>query len=345
MRPDGVDGWRPARQNVAPLDAASPELAATPLSGGSASAQQEPVSPQSNVSAPAESSVEPQTESGSSPISVHFRSPELNRRITPESASETGGSKSVASEFDGIAPDVDQRNLPVPAPAPKFGGSIATAEGPSGKNSPDGQPETPPAAVTVPDTSAADDSSATDDTEFAKDGIDDGSAATEPTSAADGVPDDSGSDGSHDNSNVEPAEAAPPTVNPLPPLTRQLTNLRSRVRSVLTGYYRKALNSREHDPWEVMHGMLAYEVQSRIRQGGPRGELITSVGWLCYNKPCKGQTLMHVTRDGELRAKYGVGLQGHLGQLLAMLAQCHVSADYPIRVGKNEFAIRDLIES
>jgi hypothetical protein len=136
-----------------------------------------------------------------------------------------------------------------------------------------------------------------------------------------------------------------PAVEPLPPLSRQLVNLRSRVRSVLTGYYRKTLNSRDHDPWEAMHGMLAYGVHSRIRQGGPRGKMITSVGWLCYNKPCKGQTLMHVTREGELRAKYGVGLQGHLGQLLAMLAQCGVSADYPIRVGRLEYTIGDLIEA
>lgn len=139
------------------------------------------------------------------------------------------------------------------------------------------------------------------------------------------------------------APAAP--AKPLPPLTRQLMNLRSRVRSVLNGYYRKPLNARDNDPWEVMHGMLAYESQSRIRQGGPRGDLITSVGWLCYNKPCKGQTLLHVTREGELRAKYGVGLQGHLGQLLAMLAQCHVSPDYPIRVGQQQFTVRDLIEA
>jgi hypothetical protein len=94
-----------------------------------------------------------------------------------------------------------------------------------------------------------------------------------------------------------------------------------------------------------MHGMLAYEVQSRLRQGGPRGDLITSVGWLCYNKPCKGKTLLHVAQDGQLRAKYGVGLQGHLGQLLAMLAQCKVSPEYPIRIGKHQFAIHDLIES
>jgi hypothetical protein len=134
-------------------------------------------------------------------------------------------------------------------------------------------------------------------------------------------------------------------VNDLPPLSRQLLSLRTRVRAVLKGYYRKALNSRENDPWEAMHGMLAYGVHSRIHDGGPNGELITSVGWLCYNKPCKGQTLLYVTPAGELRAKYGVGLQGHLGQFLAMLAQCHVSPDYPIHVAGHEYTIHDLIEA
>jgi hypothetical protein len=94
-----------------------------------------------------------------------------------------------------------------------------------------------------------------------------------------------------------------------------------------------------------MHGMLAYGVHSRIRQGGPRGTPVTSVGWLCYNKPCKNMTLMYVNPKGELRAKYGVGLQGHMGQLLAMLAQCRVSDEYPIRIGKREFTIKDLVEA
>ncbi len=140
-----------------------------------------------------------------------------------------------------------------------------------------------------------------------------------------------------------PADITP--VTELPPLSKQMISLKSRVRAVLKGYYRKALSSRENDPWEVMHGMLAYGVHSRIHDGGPNGQLITSVGWLCYNKPCKGQTLLYVTPSGELRAKYGVGLQGHLGQFLAMLAQCHVSPDYPIRVGGHEYTIADLIEA
>ena len=124
-----------------------------------------------------------------------------------------------------------------------------------------------------------------------------------------------------------------------------MVSLKNRVRTVLKGYYRKALSSKENDPWESMHGMLAYGVHSRIHDGGPNGQLITSVGWLCYNKPCKGQTLLYVTPSGELRAKYGVGLQGHLGQFLAMLAQCHVSPDYPIHVGDHEFTVKDLIEA
>ncbi len=140
-----------------------------------------------------------------------------------------------------------------------------------------------------------------------------------------------------------PADITP--VTELPPLSRQMIGLKNRVRAVLKGYYRKPLASRENDPWEVMHGMLAYGVHSRIHDGGQNGQLITSVGWLCYNKPCKGQTLLYVTPSGELRAKYGVGLQGHLGQFLAMLAQCHVSPDYPIRVGGHEYTIADLIEA
>jgi hypothetical protein len=134
-------------------------------------------------------------------------------------------------------------------------------------------------------------------------------------------------------------------ISEQPPLSRQLLSLKTRVRTVLKGYYRKALNSKDNDPWESMHGMLSYGVHSRIHDGGPNGQLITSVGWLCYNKPCKGQTLLYVTPSGELRAKYGVGLQGHLGQFLAMLAQCHVSPDYPIHVGDHEFTIKDLIEA
>jgi hypothetical protein len=148
-----------------------------------------------------------------------------------------------------------------------------------------------------------------------------------------------------------PAQTAtPPVVEkpaapPLPPLTQNQKNLRAKVRRVIKSYYTRPLNSRDNDPWELMHGMLAYGVKSQIRQGSPQGKTITLVGWMCYNRPSKGFTLLYMTPENELRAKQGVGLQGHMGQFLAMLAQCQVSPDYPIRVRNSEFTIKDLIEA
>ena len=142
-----------------------------------------------------------------------------------------------------------------------------------------------------------------------------------------------------------PGVAPPQAAQPLPPLSRNMRNLRSRLRSVLSFYYRKPLNTVEHDPWELMHAMLQYELHSRVRDGGPNGPYMTLVGHLCFNRPSKRQQLMIINKDGKLEAEVGVGVQGHRGQFLAMLAQCNVSPDYPIRVGGQELTIRDLIES
>jgi hypothetical protein len=140
---------------------------------------------------------------------------------------------------------------------------------------------------------------------------------------------------------------APPeprvTAAPLKPLTRNEIYLRNKMRKVLNYYYQKPLNSAQHDTWEVMHGVLAYGLDSRIRQGGPRGEPITAIGWLCYNRPCKQKQLLQLNDEGEIRALYGVGLQGHMGQFLAMLAQSNVDRNYPIQVDGKMFTIEDLI--
>lgn len=131
----------------------------------------------------------------------------------------------------------------------------------------------------------------------------------------------------------------------LKPLTRRQQYLRRRLRSVLSYYYRIPLNSRDHDPWEVMHGMLAYGLHSRVLDAGPRGEPITAVGYLCFNKPCKRQQLLYLTPTGEVDVRVGVGLQGHKGQLLAMLAQCGVSTKYPVRVEGKELTVENLIRA
>ena len=139
---------------------------------------------------------------------------------------------------------------------------------------------------------------------------------------------------------VAPKEAATPE-----PLPRNLQMLRERMRTVLSYYYRRPLNSVENDPWEIMHSMLSYELHSKVRDGGQRGKPMTAIGFLCYNKPAQRKQMMYITQHGELDVRVAVGMQGHKGQLLAMLAQCNVSPDYPIRVQNKEFTLHDLIKA
>jgi hypothetical protein len=285
------------------------------------------------------------------PLSVHFRSPRLSPPVisTPTADAPTDAAptrEAVAAEPKGTATELSPPTAAVTSRADEPRTPLAVEQTPVDS---DFQAALDNALssddATLTDSASEEDAAAGGSTTEARDLVQENADDAETPGTIAVEPNEAHDDAAESDLTSEMMQPAAPLAKPLPPLTRQLINLRSRVRSVLTGYYRKTLNSRDHDPWEVMHGMLAYEVQSRIRQGGPRGDLITSVGWLCYNRPCKGQTLLHVTRDGQLRAKYGVGLQGHLGQLLAMLAQCHVSPDYPIRIGKHQFTIQDLIES
>ena len=129
----------------------------------------------------------------------------------------------------------------------------------------------------------------------------------------------------------------------LPPLTNSQKNLRTKVRRVLAQYYNRPLNTRDHSPWEVMHAVLAFEVHSKVLEGGPKGKPITAVGWLCYNRSCKKRSLMYVNQEERLSVRVGPALQGHRGQLMAMLAQAKVSPNYPMLVEDQEFTIQDLI--
>jgi hypothetical protein len=134
------------------------------------------------------------------------------------------------------------------------------------------------------------------------------------------------------------------SADKLPPLQKWQIQLRTKVRRVLAHHYSRPLSTHDRSPWEVMHSLLAFEVDSKVARGGPRGKPITAVGWLCFNQPCKRRTLMYVNDEGELRVRVGPALQGHRGQLMAMLAQSKVSQDYPMLVEGHELTVADLIE-
>jgi hypothetical protein len=144
--------------------------------------------------------------------------------------------------------------------------------------------------------------------------------------------------------NAESHEAAPPTeplaTDDLPPA---LVALRNKVRKTIAIYSPRHLNARDHTPWEVMHGFIAYGIPTQIYRDGPGGETVSAIGHLLWGGRCKGQPLV-VLQGNRIEVLRGPGVQGHPGQFMAMLAQSGVSAKSPMRLSGRDFTVADLIE-
>ena len=138
------------------------------------------------------------------------------------------------------------------------------------------------------------------------------------------------------------APSAPAT--PAGPLkASDLTGLRDKIQQVLAMYYPRHQNTRDNNPWEVIHAIVAYGVDQQLFRGGPGGEKVNAIAWLCYNYPCAGYQMFLLNGD-KIEGRRGVGVQGHAGQFLAYIAQSHLKSDYPMMVGGKQFTLADLIE-
>jgi len=126
-------------------------------------------------------------------------------------------------------------------------------------------------------------------------------------------------------------------------LRPELVPLRTKMRAVLTTYEQKQLNTRDNTCWEVMHALIAFGVKTNIRRGGPDGDRVNAIGWLCWGNRCQNLPLV-TTQGNHLFVGIGPDIQGHPGQFLGMLAQSRVKADYPIEIGGKHFKVADLIE-
>lgn len=144
-----------------------------------------------------------------------------------------------------------------------------------------------------------------------------------------------------------PAEAASPSlldIDPSEPLSGEMLQRRDRLRRVLNYYYRqREPNTRDHNPWEVMHWIIGYGVDAEVRRIGRGGSQVNAITWLCVGGRCKDDVLFEV-KNGHLTARKGVNVQGHYGQLLAIFAQAHLPRDYPIRVNGRHFTVDDLVK-
>lgn len=127
-------------------------------------------------------------------------------------------------------------------------------------------------------------------------------------------------------------------------LSPEMAELRAVVREAIELYQPRYLNTRDHNPWELMHGYVAWGVDALVRRGGPEAEPVNALSYVSINGACKGQRLLRI-ESGRIAVDKGPGVQGHYGQFLAILAQSRVPADYPLTVDGQTFTVADLIES
>lgn len=117
--------------------------------------------------------------------------------------------------------------------------------------------------------------------------------------------------------------------------------LRSRIRQVLRFYFNNPPDVSRYTPWEILHYAIAFGVDAQIKTGS---QTANAIGWLCWNYPARGQTLFSATGNPrQLAVHIGPGIEGHEGQVLALLALSKVRRDFVIKVNGTDFTVEDLI--
>ena len=139
-----------------------------------------------------------------------------------------------------------------------------------------------------------------------------------------------------------PAKAAEPEPPPKRVLSPAMGALRDRVRRTLAYYRGQPLHMQENTATEVLDACLAFGCSTQVYRAAS-GQKANAIGSLCWNLPCAGRPPL-VVSGGHVAARIGFGFQQRPGQMLAMLAQARVPADYPIRADQKSRSIADLVE-
>ncbi len=140
------------------------------------------------------------------------------------------------------------------------------------------------------------------------------------------------------------AEGAPAASDSKPSLGPEMEALRGQVRGILATHFKHAFNTRDNTPTEILSRCFAFGCEAEVRLESPQGRPINGITCLCWNYPCAGFAMLGYDGD-RIAARVGYGYQEYPGEFLAMLAFARVPADYPVRVGKDQRNIADLVEA
>jgi len=127
-----------------------------------------------------------------------------------------------------------------------------------------------------------------------------------------------------------------------PTLSKEMTELRDRVRQGVGVGYRLPFNTRDNTPGEIMDFCLACGCLAEVADGASAQKL-NGVGALCWNYPCRGYQIL-LFDDGRFMPRVGYGLQRQPGEFLAFLALSMVNSDYQLRVDTHRGTVADLVD-
>ncbi len=117
--------------------------------------------------------------------------------------------------------------------------------------------------------------------------------------------------------------------------------LRDRIDSVLDFSELRYMDTSEHGAWQILHGVLAYGPELRIKH---EGELVRAVDVISDGGMINGLLLRPTDHGLDSIVQPGSGQgQGHDDQWLAELSQGGMDLDYKIRWGDQDFTLKDLL--
>jgi len=114
-----------------------------------------------------------------------------------------------------------------------------------------------------------------------------------------------------------------------------------RVADALKHNGRRMLSSDRQSTWEILHGVLGFGGDFRIR-AGLNGSVVRAVDFICNEASVGGQRLFFTVPHG-VKALEGYGAQGHPDQFLAIFAQADVPLTQSIKVDGAVFKVADLV--
>jgi hypothetical protein len=105
---------------------------------------------------------------------------------------------------------------------------------------------------------------------------------------------------------------------------------------------RRYLDTDQHTPWQIMHGLLAIRRDYEVRQ---RGERINALEWLASGPAYQGQAWFEKTASGGRAHPYtrNYVFEGHPNQFLAILSMSNLPEDFTFRTRDGEITIGDLV--